>query len=235
MPLELTDSPKRENNENVIHIDDDSDVPVEQQFENQKDGILDFVSKAVEKNCFLCHRAGANTKGFCRSCINSTAEFSIPREGQFESEQTDILQAPELKEIGEKLIAYFSKDFDSLNIAEIVYLWKKKGGNSGGKERLGYCKKPSGELKFFAEADFLVVLGADNCEGLNRYQITARLFHELKHAGYNSEKGTFEIINHDWEGFGREVEIFGDWESDIGKMRRAFARSEQPNLFEKAA
>lgn len=233
MKLELTESPARQGN--VITIDDDSDISIDEQFENQSDVIKNFVSKSVEKNCFLCKRAGANEKGFCRACINSTAEFLVPHEENFDKEQTDILPAPELKAIAEQLISYFGKDLGFLGIAEIVYLWKRKGGKSNGKNKLGFCKKPSGELKFFSEADFLIVLGADNCAGLNRYQITALIYHELKHAGYDEEKGKFEIINHDFEGFGREVEIFGDWKRDIEKMRRSFAKSEQLNLFEQAA
>jgi hypothetical protein len=62
-------------------------------------------------------------------------------------------------------------------------------------------------------------------------QIKALVFHELKHAGYDIEKGEYATVSHDFEGFAREVEMFGDWRSDIVRMRRAF----QGELFQQEA
>jgi hypothetical protein len=157
--------------------------------------------------------------------------FRVPRESDFEEQEADFLPAPELREIGQKLIAEYEGDFPFLHTATITYLWKKKGGKSGGKDTLGKCQRPSGLLKHFSEVDFVVWLGADNCAHFSRKQIKALVFHELKHAGYDIEKGEYATVSHDFEGFAREVEVFGDWRSDIVRMRRAF----QGELFQQEA
>lgn len=155
--------------------------------------------------------------------------FPVPPESRFDDETGDFLVAPELRKIAEELIGDHAFDFDFLRHAVIVYLWKKKGGKSGLKETLGKCQKPSGLLKHFANADFVVWVAADNCEGFTRKQITALLFHELKHA-WRDEDGKYVTVSHDFEGFAREVELFGDWKRDIARMREAFR---QGDLFAK--
>jgi hypothetical protein len=144
--------------------------------------------------------------------------------------QSDFLIAPDIADIGRKLIKAYPDDFGDIKSAEIDYFWKRKGGTHGGRDVLGKLQKPTGILEFYSKRNFIMFLGADNCMLLNHFQITALVFHELKHAGWDPEKG-YEVLSHDFEGFEREVEIFGHWKNDIKRMARAFKAVDQPGLF----
>ena len=165
-------------------------------------------------------------------CTSNSVRFQAPKEEEFEQQETDFIIAPEVAGIGRKLIRTYDEEFHRIAFAEIGYFWKKKGGKTAGKRKLGQCQKPTGLLRHFSEMDFIVWIAADHCRFINYYQITALVFHELKHAGYNPENDEYEIKTHDFEGFNSEIEIFGAWKSDIAAMQKAFAGAEQPKLFE---
>ncbi len=60
--------------------------------------------------------------------------------------------------------------------AQVRYLWKARGGRSGGKAVYGKCVKVSGLAAFLADgADYIVWLGADvvDAAGLTRWQVEA--------------------------------------------------------------
>lgn len=193
-----------------------------------------FKNDNGERNCASCGVSGiSEISGFCPACAAVGIKFEIPKEHEFE--EHEYLIAPELAAIASRLIKTYD-DFSPVAFADFTYLftylWKLTGGKTGGKNKLGACQKPSGLLKHYAETDFIIWLAADHCFRYNEYQITALIFHELKHAGYNPENGKYEIITHDFEGFNREVEIFGAWKSDVYALGNAFKTASQPNLFE---
>ena len=194
-------------------------------------GDFDFeLMPDTRTECARCATQGIFPTNYCDNCARAILNhFDIPPESAFDAEFAEYLPADPLTAIGNRLLEYFEDDFDRLNTAKIIYLWKKKGGKRGDKDKLGACQKPGGLLRHYSNADFIVWIAADNCVGMTEWQITALVYHELKHAGYDVESGNFVTRRHDFEGFAREVMIFGDWKSDIGMMRRAFA---QPSLFE---
>lgn len=109
---------------------------------------------------------------------------------------------------------YGETTFEHLKEAEIHFLWKAKGGKSGGREVWGKCKKPSGELAHYSNADYIILLSADHCfeHRLKNWQILALLYHELKHTGVD-ENGAFVTVGHEFEGFNDELRLFGAWHS----------------------
>lgn len=165
--------------------------------------------------------------------LETAAEFPIPPRIDFGKQQ--FLPAPDLKVVGDMLIDKY-RDFDHLvNLkANIVYLWKEKGGETGGRATLGKCIKPGGLTDYFAcvaetamegltdKVDFIVWAAADHLRNNNANfrTVCALIFHELKHASYN-EKGDFVIEGHDFEGFAREIEEFGMWKTDIKLIAEA--------------
>ncbi len=186
----------------------------------------------TDKKCARCGGNGATSAtGVCLDCVSRNLRFDVPRQNEFLNEGADFLEAAPVAVIGRKLIKKYDEDFGDIRNAEIIYLWKKKGGSGGGKNVLGKCQKPSGLLSHFTEADYIIWLAADNCLGLTEFQITALVFHELKHAFYNKQENKYETRSHDFEGFGKEVEIFGNWKSDITAMGASFKRAEQLKLF----
>lgn len=156
----------------------------------------------------------------------------IPSEDAFGTDEDaiDYLPAPEIKRIADDLIERHQR-FAHLADVEIVYLWKAKGGKSGGGDRLGYCAKQSGLVRHFSEAEWVVWLAADNCRlyVLSNRQIEALVYHELSHAGENKD-GQPVVIGHDWEGFAHEIEAYGLWHPSLPSIGRAIRQERLPGM-----
>lgn len=138
--------------------------------------------------------------------------FHVPGTDVFEREG-DFAEAQGCEKIGEALIQTLDC-FSSLRNASIVYLWKRKAANKP-KLKMGRCNRPSGLLRHFSHADFVIWFAANNCRdvAITRWQMEALIFHELKHA--KMEDGEAVIVPHDWEGFADEIERYGFWKRDI--------------------
>ena len=111
----------------------------------------------------------------------------------------------------------------------VHYLWKRKGGASKGAPVLGKCVKPSGALKFYAQADFIVWLAADHIflAEFDNTQIQAVVFHELKHIGQDDE-GNATIEPHDAEVFTDELARYGPWKPDLRGLVETAQQLEMP-------
>lgn len=109
--------------------------------------------------------------------------------------------------------------FAHLKDAKIHFLWKSKGGKSGGNVIWGKCKKPTGELKFYSDADYVILFSADHLfkARIKKWQILALLFHELRHTAID-ENGNFITIGHEFEGFNDELETFGAWKPSAKRI-----------------
>lgn len=160
---------------------------------------------------------------------DSNMAFPVPEPGDFESEE--FIEAPALVDIAQELIARF-EELSFLYDFRLRLFWKSKGGSTGSKNTLGKCVKPSGLLKKYSDADFIVWVAADHTRHrLTNRQMEALLYHELSHCVLD-EKGRPAIRPHDFEGFAREIEIYGAWKGDIERIGKAFsAHSEQGSLF----
>lgn len=115
-------------------------------------------------------------------------------------------------EIGEELCK--TKRID-LKGARIGYLWKRAGGQRGGKAILGKAVKANPLVRTFTNRIGFVVLSADHVQAfkLTRWQVEALIFHELAH--FKWEEGTLNTYGHDYEGFNSEVEEYGLWKPDL--------------------
>ncbi len=144
----------------------------------------------------------------------------------------DYLAAPDLEEIGERLIGECT-EFQHLRELRVVYLWKREGGQSAGKLTLGKCVKAGGLVKHFSQSVWIIWLAADHADllGLTERQVEAAIYHELSHASEEEKAdGTLKpvLIGHDWQGFGREVGRYGAWLPDLQLCRRTWRQLELP-------
>ncbi len=149
--------------------------------------------------------------------------YPAPPADEFKKAALEYLEAKDLEAIGEALIEK-QGGFGYLKELKIVYLWKEQGGKSRGKAVLGRCQRPKGLLAKFCDADFIVTLSADYVREmrLTRYQVEAIVFHELCHTDFDEEKDKAALVPHDYEGFCREVELYGAWRGDLAKAAQAF-------------
>lgn len=120
-------------------------------------------------------------------------------------------------------------DLAHVKMLDVRFMWKRKGGESGGKAVYGKCVKPGGLLRHaLSAADFVIWLAADQCQGFTRHQVEALLYHELCHIG-RDEDGKRSLVPHDVEAFASEVREYGLWMSDLrtfGKAVRQLALDE---------
>lgn len=169
------------------------------------------------------------------------APFNVPF-----AMRDDFMDAPELKRIGDALIAQ-CEEFDDLKWAieedgfTIAYVWKKKASKSADKFVAGKNTKASGLAKHFAReakgaaVGYVVALAIDANYGATAYTIEARVFHELYHAligrktkGRGEDKITVPVLKvrgHDLEMFWSERQRYGDWHAALEKGREVFAQS----------
>lgn len=141
------------------------------------------------------------------------------------------------------LISRHPEHLDHLRRLSVTYLWKRQGGKSKGRATFGKCSKPSGLLKHFSEAHFVIWLAADHCRaaGYTDREIEALLFHEMLHTAVSEvdentgRGGGPALVPHDLEVFRAEVEIYGLWAPELQEVAPAFAKASQPSLFDAAS
>lgn len=86
--------------------------------------------------------------------------------------------------------------------------WKDKGRNV-----LGQMKRPSGLLKMYSRADYVLLLDYRAWLAMTPMQRVALVYHELRHGDAEGK-----IRGHDFEGFFDELKLFGtdtyrDWQA----------------------
>jgi hypothetical protein len=144
------------------------------------------------------------------------SDFDIPTETQFAGK--DFVNAPGLQAIAERLIESKAA-LSVLDGVEVRYLWKRRGGSSGGNPKLGALQRPGGLLRYYAGGvTFILWLAADHCRDLSLTpkQIEAATFHQLLHADTNpDDEDAYRIRGHSFEGFVEEFDEFGAWSSDL--------------------
>lgn len=169
--------------------------------------------------------------------MTTTDDLPVPVPDTYKFDESGFAPHDFLETIGGSVIdKHRSTHFKDIHkyMPEIVFIWKQKGGTNGGAEVLGRCVKPSGLLKYFGRADYVVWVAADHFRnrGFNQGHLKALVFHELSHIAIefedNSEKPVFKLRGHDFEGFGAEIEEYGLWKQDAEEMARAM----QPRLFD---
>jgi hypothetical protein len=157
--------------------------------------------------------------------------YQLPSESDFFSQ--DYLPAPQIQAIAETLIGQWP-ELATLEDVQIDYLWKKKGGKSGGVLTRGKCSKASGFAAFYSEKEFIIWIGVDNCRAtmISRSEMIALVYHELKHIGIDEDEKTGDPIYfvrpHEVEMFHDEVIRYGLWKPALVNADETFAQLRLP-------
>lgn len=157
-----------------------------------------------------------------------------PSDYDFARVDRDFLPAPDLEALADFLIAE-KPSLATLEDFTIAYHWKRQGGKSKGKVRLGSCQLTPPLVRAYRPSDWTIVLSADHVRELKLtpHQIEALLFHELSHCAVkevdNADGGTDylpALAPHDLEMFAAEVLEYGLWTTDLQRVAPVF----QPHL-----
>ncbi|MDQ4121705.1 MAG: hypothetical protein M3209_09695 [Acidobacteriota bacterium] len=147
--------------------------------------------------------------------------FDVPADDEFPG--SDFLSADEdLRDMYEALRGHFPDEFWFLEPAKVMLFWKAKGGSGGGNDTLGKCQKPSGLLRHYSTADFIIWLAADHLRErkFTRWQVLALVYHEMRHTNCDGN-GKFVLRGHEFEGFVDEIERFGAWKTNAESIIKA--------------
>ena len=138
---------------------------------------------------------------------------------------TDYIDAPELKEISERLMR---GPMSSLDDGELLidFRWKHRGGTSGGNMTMGKCIKLSGYAKHYAAgAHFLIWVAADWCSDFDDNQLEAIVFHEILHIEREEDVDKdgntvvkYRTRGHDAEVFFEELSRYGAWTANRARL-----------------
>jgi hypothetical protein len=142
----------------------------------------------------------------------------------------EFAEAPALEALAAELLSHYH--LPAAGAGRITYMWRRKGGSSGGALTFGKCQKPSGLLAHFAATDFIIWLAADHLDKGNATyrQVRALLFHELSHIeedGREGHDGEYLIVAHDFEGFVNEATSFGFWSEGLRLAAAAVRQFEE--------
>lgn len=130
-----------------------------------------------------------------------------------EGEAAEYVHAERAEEIGAGLVREMNR-IGHLARYRIHYLFRRKESwTSKGKIVHGEMKRPTGLLKNYAEADFIMLLNWNSWLSFNAMQRVALIYHELRHGDPDGK-----LNPHDFEGFFDELQLFGtgtyrDWNS----------------------
>lgn len=152
----------------------------------------------------------------------------VPHDDAFDG--ADFLESIQLTRIGNALIrrcpefGFLTRDDDM-----VTFVWKRQGGQSGGRVRYGQCQKASGLVKFFAECEYVIWIAADHVRQtlFTNLQLEALLYHELLHCGYELDKnGDMKLMvrGHDDELFYAELRRYGTWKRELERTGEVYAQ-----------
>ncbi|MCC7369669.1 MAG: hypothetical protein IT306_14665 [Chloroflexi bacterium] len=158
--------------------------------------------------------------------------LTVPTDSVF-GDEADFEISGALANRARVLISRHPEHLDHLRRLSVTYLWKRQGGKSKGRATFGKCSKPSGLLKHFSEAHFVVWLAADHCRaaGYGDREIEALLFHEMLHTAVSEvdentgRGGGPALVPHDLEVFRAEVEVYGLWAPELQEVAPAFRQA----------
>jgi len=184
-----------------------------------KDAVADFQEAMAGSDVTISAGGQESHVGDVRKVVEAlceTAEQPDPGTDPWpheDGEPVEFVQADNALEVGSGLIAGIRR-LEHLHAYRIHYLFRfKENWSSKGKTVFGQMKRPTGLLKSYAEADFIVLLNWSAWLAFNPMQRVALVYHELRHGDSDGK-----TQGHDFEGFFDELALFGtgtyrDWNS----------------------
>lgn len=182
-------------------------------------GVRDALSKIQEVDADVTFGTGDDAAtmkgapGIVRELCEVAEEHDEPTDPwpvDGDGEAVEFVASEVAQRIGEGLVNGIAR-FYHLRLYRIHYVLRNAPWEKGGKTVLGQMKRPSGLLKNYAAADFIVLLNWEMWQAMNPMQRVALVYHELRHGDSEGK-----IAPHDFEGFFDELRLFGtatyeDW------------------------
>lgn len=140
-----------------------------------------------------------------------------------------FMPSPSIGNLVEEVISEFTEFSHLRSGVKIGTYWKKGGGKSQKRLRMGDCSLADPMHHSLTGDDFVLWFAADHCRTINlsQGQYWRLAFHQLKHAGIDDDTDAFKINPHDVEAFTDEIKHFGPWTTDLEHL--SWAMEEGPD------
>lgn len=163
-------------------------------------------------------------------------KFNIPTAEQFDEAECEYLDASDIAYVARRVVAEVGAPFSHIDLADVDFAWKRKGGKQNGKPRLGACVKQNDIAKLHGGRTWLIWLAADNCAVIagNETSCRAVVDHELSHIGFEYSEQTGDTVPklnpHDVEMFWGEYQRYGAWRLDLTVAENVFRQTRMPGV-----
>jgi hypothetical protein len=158
---------------------------------------------------------------FIDTAVSETAPGVVHVDGvvqQTETKKDKYWDAPEVKEIAQKLL---SEDgaFAFPQNTPILYVFVDR------MKDWGRCTHCSAQVKFACAYEFIITINHTAWSVMDDKCRSALVFHELCHIGYDMLKDKYSLRDHDVEEFGRVISRYGLWTEDVKRFVDAAMKS----------
>jgi len=138
----------------------------------------------------------------------------------------EYYESVEVADIARELINDYHQ---GLKEAKIVFLFRDKAPKYRERVTLGAARRTNPIESTLIGYDFVIWIGEDEWNGMDKKTKRALVDHELSHCGLD-EKGNWTTYDHDFTGFNAVLARHGYWSGDLKLMKKSM---QQLNLFEK--
>lgn len=162
--------------------------------------------------------------------------FNIPSAEEFDEAECEYLPGPDISYVARRVLEDVGAAFTHIDLADVDFAWKRKGGKKNGKPKLGECVKQNDIAKLHGARTWLIWLAADNCASLAGNEISCRAVvdHELSHIGFEYSEQTGDTVPkinpHDVEMFWGEYQRYGPWRLDLTVAENVFRQQRMPGI-----
>lgn len=164
------------------------------------------------------------------------AVYSIPSDSAFFEAKAEYLFGFDLVRIAKMVIAETGADLSHIDLADVDFVWKRKGGKDRGKPRYCIVKRQDDVAKYHGGATWLVALAADHCREMSWNEVSTRgqMYFALAQIGFDyneqTEETTPKLNPPDLVMFWGELQHYGPWRRELTVAKEQFRQANLPGV-----
>lgn len=159
--------------------------------------------------------------------------YVIPPAADFDRADAEFLDALDLRFIARTIIEETDPDFSHIDLKNVDFAWKRKGGKDKGQAKLCDTIKQNEVAKFHGGSTWFIWLAADHCAQFVDDPVATRaiVYSQLCRIGFKYDDKTGAVTPKmnppDVSYFFNEIHRYGPWRSALTVARNVF---EQPRI-----
>lgn len=139
-------------------------------------------------------------------CKKQGLHLNIAPLAQWPDSTIKFLEAEEVKEVGDQIVAKWRDDLQNVSIH---YLFQQKATKDRGSVTLGSARAEPEMEKTIHGKDAVIIIGYDMWQKASPDQKFRLIHHEIEHIGRNLETGKIGTVDHPVQEFPSVIRIWG--------------------------